>query len=175
MRKFNEKGFTLAELLIVVAIIAVLVAVSIPVFTTQLEKSREETDIANLRSAYAIGQTDAMTENYKVTGSDTANSSAGYVRAGSGAGAYKYYGYYDIKQGKLVTTKDTGSKGKGSATNGGGDSFESPLHYTPTTVGKDGYLAVVISETNGVASAVDVGFVGSSESFDGATISWTPS
>ena len=51
--KKNNKGFTLAELLIVVAIIAVLVAIAIPVFTTQLEKSREATDMANVRSAYA--------------------------------------------------------------------------------------------------------------------------
>ena len=51
--KLNKKGFTLAELLIVVAIIAVLVAISIPIFTTQLEKSRESTDAANLRAAYA--------------------------------------------------------------------------------------------------------------------------
>ncbi len=49
----NKKGFTLAELLIVVAIIGVLVAVSIPIFTQQLEKSREATDEANIRSAYA--------------------------------------------------------------------------------------------------------------------------
>ena len=53
MRKNNRHGFTLAELLIVVAIIAVLVAIAIPVFTSQLEKSREATDIANVRSAYA--------------------------------------------------------------------------------------------------------------------------
>ena len=53
MKKNNNKGFTLAELLIVVAIIAVLVSIAIPVFTSQLEKSREATDIANVRSAYA--------------------------------------------------------------------------------------------------------------------------
>ena len=53
MKKNNKKGFTLAELLIVVAIIAVLVAIAIPVFTNQLEKSRESTDIANVRGAYA--------------------------------------------------------------------------------------------------------------------------
>ena len=53
MKKMNKKGFTLAELLIVVAIIAVLVAIAIPVFTSQLEKSREATDLANIRSAYA--------------------------------------------------------------------------------------------------------------------------
>lgn len=53
MKKNNNKGFTLAELLIVVAIIAVLVAIAIPVFTSQLEKSREATEAANIRSAYA--------------------------------------------------------------------------------------------------------------------------
>lgn len=51
--KKNNRGFTLAELLIVVAIIAVLTAIAIPVFTSQLEKSREATDLANIRSAYA--------------------------------------------------------------------------------------------------------------------------
>lgn len=51
--KVNKKGFTLAELLIVVAIIAVLVAISIPIFTSQLEKSRDATDEANIRSAIA--------------------------------------------------------------------------------------------------------------------------
>lgn len=49
----NKRGFTLAELLIVVAITAVLVAISIPIFTSQLEKSREATDLANVRAAYA--------------------------------------------------------------------------------------------------------------------------
>ena len=51
--KENKKGFTLAELLIVVAIIAVLVAISIPIFTGQLNKAREATDAANIRAAYA--------------------------------------------------------------------------------------------------------------------------
>ena len=49
----NNKGFTLAELLIVVAIIAVVVAIAIPIFTTQLEKAREATDVANIRDYYA--------------------------------------------------------------------------------------------------------------------------
>ena len=53
MKKNNNKGFTLAELLIVVAIIAVLVAIAIPIFTNQLEKAREATDIADARDFYA--------------------------------------------------------------------------------------------------------------------------
>ena len=59
----NKKGFTLAELLIVVAIIGVLVAISIPIFSSQLEKSREATDLANVRGAYAQVMTAANTED----------------------------------------------------------------------------------------------------------------
>ena len=53
MKKINKKGFTLAELLIVVAIIAVLVAIAIPVFTAQLDKAKLATATANVRSVYA--------------------------------------------------------------------------------------------------------------------------
>lgn len=53
LKKQGKKGFTLMELLIVVAIIAVLVAIAIPLFTNQLEKAREATDLANIRAAYA--------------------------------------------------------------------------------------------------------------------------
>ena len=54
LKKFtNKKGFTLMEMLIVVAIIAVLVAIAIPTFSNQLEKSREATDAANIRALYA--------------------------------------------------------------------------------------------------------------------------
>lgn len=57
----NEKGFTLAELLIVVAIIGVLVAISIPIFTSQLEKSRDAVSIANIRAAYAEAASSYLT------------------------------------------------------------------------------------------------------------------
>lgn len=68
MKRKQNKGFTLAELLIVVAIISVLVAISIPIFTSQLEKAREATDAANIRSQYAQVMTDAITEGGDVNG-----------------------------------------------------------------------------------------------------------
>ena len=72
MKTKNKKGFTLAELLIVVAIIGVLVAISIPIFTSQLEKAREATDAANIRSAYAELAADALTGD-AVTKSEEGN------------------------------------------------------------------------------------------------------
>lgn len=53
MKRNNKKGFTLAELLIVVAIIAVLVAIAIPVFNSQLNKAKLATDTANVRAYLA--------------------------------------------------------------------------------------------------------------------------
>ncbi|MCI6638206.1 MAG: prepilin-type N-terminal cleavage/methylation domain-containing protein [Bilifractor sp.] len=59
--KNSKKGFTLAELLIVVAIIGVLVAISIPIFTSQLEKSRDAVTLSNIRAAYAEAQSAYLT------------------------------------------------------------------------------------------------------------------
>ena len=53
LSKKDNKGFTLMEMLIVVAIIAILIAIMIPTFNAQLEKSREAADAANIRAAYA--------------------------------------------------------------------------------------------------------------------------
>ena len=54
----KKNGFTLSELLIVVAIISVLVAVSIPVFAAQLHKARVASDWANVRSYFSQLQYD---------------------------------------------------------------------------------------------------------------------
>lgn len=82
----KKKGFTLAELLIVVAIIAVLVAISIPIFTTQLEKSREAVDLANLRSAYAEVTAAYLTDGKASSVSVTATQKeSGWQGANSGS------------------------------------------------------------------------------------------
>ena len=70
-KKLNKKGFTLAELLVVVAIIGVLVAISIPIFTAQLEKARDGVSIANIRAAYAQAQSAYLTADGKTTDADT--------------------------------------------------------------------------------------------------------
>lgn len=49
----RRKGFTLMEMLIVVAIIAILVAIAIPTFNGSLDAAKEATCAANRRAAYA--------------------------------------------------------------------------------------------------------------------------
>ena len=48
----SRGGFTLMEMLIVVAVVVILIAITIPIFSGLLEKSREAADLANVRSAY---------------------------------------------------------------------------------------------------------------------------
>ena len=63
-KKLNKnEGFTLVEMLIVVAIIAILIAVSIPLVNSALEKARDATDDANFRDAAALGMITLMTED----------------------------------------------------------------------------------------------------------------
>lgn len=58
----SKKGFTLMELLIVVAIIAILAAIAIPTFASSLQKARDAADQANGRSLYAAVALNEMTE-----------------------------------------------------------------------------------------------------------------
>lgn len=59
--KKNKKGFTLMEMLIVVAIIAVLVAIAIPVLSNNLHKAKVAADWANVRAYYADLQAEYLT------------------------------------------------------------------------------------------------------------------
>lgn len=57
----NKKGFTLVEMLIVVAIIAILIAISIPMVSSSLEKARVATDRANARDAISLAAIEVLT------------------------------------------------------------------------------------------------------------------
>ena len=75
---------------------AVLVAIAIPVFTSQLEKSRESTDAANIRAAYAEIMAEAV-----IGDKLTADKSYGVyeIKATTGSeGSYVYQAYVTLKQ-----------------------------------------------------------------------------
>ncbi|MGN0782733.1 MAG: type II secretion system protein [Christensenellales bacterium] len=58
MKKNNKKGFTIVELVIVIAVIGILAAVLIPTFTSLIERAKESAAMQNANSAW----TDYMTE-----------------------------------------------------------------------------------------------------------------
>ncbi len=60
MKRSSKKGFTLAELLIVIAIIAVLIAIMFPVFGAQIDKANAAAELANVRAKYSELVADAM-------------------------------------------------------------------------------------------------------------------
>lgn len=95
----SKKGFTLMEMLIVVAIIAVLVAIAIPVFNGALTKSKEAADVANVRATYAEWQTSMLTENTKAPTSNDAFL----------AGPDNTKGTLTLNYPKKLTVKDDGT------------------------------------------------------------------
>ena len=142
MRKLNKKsGFTLAELLIVVAIIAVLVAIAIPVFTTQLERSRETTDMANIRSAYAAGTTAALT---------------GYIgTAEIGDTTTEKSFFYDPSvNGSLVSSGGV-SLGQGTATDGKADTSALPGGCTYKTTDNVKGKVIEVKIKDGAVTSVN--------------------
>lgn len=66
--KSNHNGFTLAELLIVVAIIGVLVAISIPVYSKLVQKARLAANQANARAAYSAVEIQFLTSDHRSEG-----------------------------------------------------------------------------------------------------------
>lgn len=69
MIKMNKKGFTLIEMLVVIAIIAILVSIIIPTVQSATYKAAAATNAANLRSVKA-----EATTNYLMTGQVTPHS-----------------------------------------------------------------------------------------------------
>lgn len=86
----NKKGFTLIEMLVVIAIIAILVAISIPMVSGALEKAREAADDANLQAAKSVALLAEM------------------------EGATTGTRYYDTSNGTLVASKGTSTYGQSS-------------------------------------------------------------
>ena len=64
----KKRGFTLAELLVVVAVIAVLVAIAVPAFSASLERSRTVTCQANRRSVQGMLAVGVMTDGAQIKG-----------------------------------------------------------------------------------------------------------
>ena len=117
MKKIRRNtGFTLVEMLIVVAIIAILIAVSIPLVSNSLEKARDSTDQANERAAKAEANIVYLGIAY------------GELDFSADAGFGLIY-YYDAESGKLVDDKGDVGSAYGKCTGATG----SPIGGTKST------------------------------------------
>lgn len=98
MKKLNKKGFTIVELVIVIAVIAILAAVLIPTYSSVVEKANKSNALQNAKHAYAAllvlkdgdiasdGKVDAYIVVYK-----------------DGKAEY----YYQVKNGEFTECKDS--------------------------------------------------------------------
>ena len=108
MKKMNKKGFTLIEMLAVIAIIAVLVAIIVPAVGSSTTKAKASTDAANLRSVLSAatieyaeaGKLDALNVDAPVCKTVPEATSIAIYKDGDELVAYYANGtsaYYNIK------------------------------------------------------------------------------
>ena len=118
--KFRKnEGFTLVEMLIVVAIIAILIAVSIPLVSGALDKAKDAVDDANKRSAVALASIEYLTNTSTYDSSDTAKS--------------------------FVYTVDANKQGKLEGTGTGVTSAKDSTKTLKVTIGKGGVITADFS------------------------------
>ena len=68
MKKFNKKGFTIVELVVVIAVIAILAAVLIPTFSNFVDKANKSKAMQEAKAAYIFWSKEHLTD-----GTDTTN------------------------------------------------------------------------------------------------------
>lgn len=95
----NKKGFTLMEMLIVVAIIVILVAISIPTFSGSLDNAKGATDDANLRAAEAAAVSTVMMGDSSISVGDVYNIDTGKFETRYSGEAY---GESSANDGKVI-------------------------------------------------------------------------
>lgn len=94
----KNSGFTLIEMLIVVAIIAILIAVSIPMVSSALERAKQSTDAANERAAKAVALIYYLSQ-------EKIDASTDFTFLDDNATEGNYL--YDAKEGKLAASTAT--------------------------------------------------------------------
>lgn len=122
-RTLNNKGFSLIELIVVIAIMAILVGVLAPQFIKYVESSRQSTDIQNaaaIRSAVEVGVANGDitgnvtvaidTNKIKVTGATAGLTAAGLgdeIACKSTGWTNGTIGVYDVSSYKWTATPNT--------------------------------------------------------------------
>ena len=148
MRNTNKKGFTIVELVIVVAVIAILAAVLIPTFSNLIKKANQSSDIQATRQmntalaiAGELADIDAVIDALAEAGY---NSKDALIPVSTG---YTFYWYANAKQ--IVLENDNGEVifPEGVAKEAG-VSLEASVQYIDVTTDKVDTLADAFANGN---------------------------
>ena len=82
MKKRNDKGFTLVELIVVLVILAILAAILVPALLGYIDKAREKQITTNAEAAYVAAQAKATEFYGKNLTADKAKRDAAVTAAG---------------------------------------------------------------------------------------------
>ncbi len=83
---YKRKGFTIVELIVVMAILAILTLIAMPIFKNYIEKAEDTKEVANVNTAFeaafaAVTQEYTNpTSTYKTPGYDTSNNGLSKVK-----------------------------------------------------------------------------------------------
>ena len=115
-RKLNNKGFSLVELIIVIAIMAVLIGLLAPQFIKYVQRSKYSTDVKNGQEIATVIQTliadNKLTQdgtNVAVSGSSIMTEAKksnllSEVPVSKVSDKNQFFATYDVKSGKVVIT-----------------------------------------------------------------------
>ena len=116
MKKMNKKGFTIVELVIVIAVIAILAAVMIPTFSGIVDRAKNSAALQEARNAYtemytddiADGTIDGKAGTKGIDGTDNAVTGENLNITKYGKGKVTGYTYSGGKVTKFVYTASNG-------------------------------------------------------------------
>jgi type IV pilus assembly protein PilE len=120
MHPTREHGFTLVEVMITVAIVAILTSIALPSYTAYVQRSRVPPaldalsalatrleqrfqDSGSYANGNACGATMPTTENFTVT-CELSDGGQGFTATATGSGAVSGYGFSINQQGVRATT-----------------------------------------------------------------------
>lgn len=104
----TQRGVTLIELMVVLAISAILLAVGVPIVSTFVDRNRVATEVNDLIAAFALARSEALARRARVGLCASSNPTAAEPACAAGAWTSGWIVYVD--NGATIGTRDAGEQ-----------------------------------------------------------------